>query len=571
MYFSIGKHSRRKRNDQQERLKVLFYDQIIPKEIYDLFTVIRLKGNLAVHNPSYGEVEEAKALLHMAFRIAVWFMEVYGDWSFEPPAYVEPVPRAKMHEEELQRVIQFYEQKLSQLETELEKIRKEQLYVPSEEKQKRRELSQRAVSHMELTEAETRILIDQQLQEAGWDADSENLRFSKGARPQKGRNMAIAEWPLQNGYADYALFVGLELVGIIEAKRASKDIPSDIEQAKKYAKSIVRHGNEIIHEPWGDYFVPFLFATNGRPYLKQLEQKSGIWFLDARKSTNHPRPLQGWYTPQGLKELLAQDIERSEQLLRDEKFDYLKLRPYQVKAIQAVEKALEEKKRNILIAMATGTGKTRMAIGLVYRLIKANRFRRILFLVDRKALGEQAEGAFKESKLENFLTFTEIYHLQSLYDQKPDNETRVHIATVQGMLKRIFYNDRSEDVPPIDQYDCIIVDEAHRGYTLDKEMDEVELQFRDHQDYVSKYRKVLDYFDAVRIGLTATPALHTTEIFGAPVFTYSYREAVIDGYLVDHEPPYQFETVLKKKGLRGQKGKRSMCTTRCPERFHKSI
>ncbi|SFA46807.1 type I restriction enzyme, R subunit [Anoxybacillus pushchinoensis] len=543
-----------KGTDQQERLKVLFYDQIIPKEIYDLFTVIRLKGNLAVHNPSYGEVEEAKALLHMAFRIAVWFMEVYGDWSFQPPAYVEPVPRVKMQEEELQRVIQSYEQKLSQLETELEKIRKEQLYVSSEEKQKRRELSQRAVIDMELTEAETRILIDQQLQEAGWDADSEKLRFSKGARPQKGRNMAIAEWPLRNGYADYALFVGLELVGIIEAKRASKDIPSDIEQAKEYAKSIVRYGNEIIHEPWGDYFVPFLFATNGRPYLKQLEQKSGIWFLDARKSTNHPRPLQGWYTPQGLKDLLKQDIERSEQLLRDEKFDYLKLRPYQVKAIQAVEKALEEKKRSILIAMATGTGKTRMAIGLVYRLIKANRFRRVLFLVDRKALGEQAEGAFKESKLENFLTFTEIYHLQSLYDQKPDNETRVHIATVQGMLKRIFYNDRAEDVPPIDQYDCIIVDEAHRGYTLDKEMDEVELQFRNHQDYVSKYRKVLDYFDAVRIGLTATPALHTTEIFDPPVFTYSYREAVIDGYLVDHEPPYQFETVLKKEGITWTKG-----------------
>src|SRR5690606_15052033 len=259
-----------------------------------------------------------------------------------------------------------------------------------------------------------------------WEADSEKLRFSKGVRPEKGRNMAIAEWPLKHGYADYALFIGLELVGIIEAKRASKDIPSDIEQAKEYAKLVIQHGNEAIHEPWGDYYVPFLFATNGRPYLKQLEQKSGIWFLDARKSTNHPRPLQGWYTPRGLKKLLEQDIERSEQFLRDEKFNYLKLRPYQVKAIQAVEKALEEKKRSILIAMATGTGKTRMAIGLIYRLLKAKRFHRILFLVDRKALGEQAEAAFKESKMENFHTFAEIYGLQSLYDQKPDSETKVH-------------------------------------------------------------------------------------------------------------------------------------------------
>src|SRR5690606_7920360 len=210
-----------------------------------------------------------------------------------------------------------------------------------------------------------------------------------------------------------------------------------------------------------------------------------------RKSTNHPRPLQGWYTPRGLKKLLEQDIERSEQFLRDEKFDYLKLRDYQVKAIQAVEKALEEKKRSILIAMATGTGKTRMAIGLIYRLLKAKRFHRILFLVDRKALGEQAEAAFKESKLENFHTFAEIYGLQSLYDQKPDSETKVHIATVQGMLKRIFYNEKTEDVPTIDQYDCIIVDEAHRGYTLDREMNDIEIEIRDHNDYVSKYRKVL--------------------------------------------------------------------------------
>lgn len=391
-----------RRTDQQERLRILFYEQILPKEIYDLFTVIRLKGNQAVHNPSYGEVNEAKALLHMAFRIAVWFMEVYGDWSFQAPEYIEPTPQTSISEDELNHVVKSYEEKLAHLETELEKIRKEQLYISNEEKQKRREYSQRAVANFELTEAETRILIDQQLRDAGWEADSEKLRFSKGVRPEKGKNMAIAEWPLKHGYADYALFIGPELVGIIEAKRASKDIPSDIEQAKEYAKLIVRHGHEVIHEPWGDYYVPFLFATNGRPFLKQLEQKSGIWFLDARKSTNHPRPLQGWYTPQGLKNLLEKDTERSEQFLRDEKFDYLKLRDYQVKAIQAVEKALEEKKRNILIAMATGTGKTRMAIGLIYRLIKAKRFNRILFLVDRKALGEQAESAFKESKLENF-------------------------------------------------------------------------------------------------------------------------------------------------------------------------
>ena len=89
---------------------------------------------------------------------------------------------------------------------------------------------------------------------------------------------------------------------------------------------------------------------------------------------------------------------------------------------------------------------------------------------------------------------------------------------------RSYYDDPTT-ILPVDTYDCIIVDEAHRGYLMDRELAEEDLNFKDQNDYVSKYRKVLDYFDAVGIGLTATPALHTTEIFGTPVFTYSYREA----------------------------------------------
>ncbi|GAE93185.1 type I restriction-modification system [Gracilibacillus boraciitolerans JCM 21714] len=146
----------------------------------------------------------------------------------------------------------------------------------------------------------------------------------------------------------------------------------------------------------------------------------------------------------------------------------------------------------------------------------------MLFLVDRKALGEQAEAAFKDSKIEKEETFYQIYNLQTLEDKVPEKETKVQIATVQGMLKRLFSTDEKSKLT-IDQYDCIIVDEAHRGYTLDREMSEFEMKFRDHQDYVSKYRQVLEFFDAVKIGLTATPALHTREIFGGdPVYNYSY-------------------------------------------------
>jgi type I restriction enzyme, R subunit len=541
---------------QVDRLSQLKRDDLISDEIVDYLHTLRKIGNKAVHESGYGSTREAQALTHLAFRLSVWFMQVYGDWDFQAPEYVEPVQQDTVsNQEELEQLAKSYEDRMAQLQQELGALRQLQTAVTSEDKKKRQTKSKHAGSAFTLTEAETRLIIDEKLRQAGWEVDSQTLRYGLGTRPEKGRNLAIAEWALKSGFADYALFCGLELVGIVEAKRISRNVEADIAQAKKYAMEVVRHGDEIIHGPWGNYQVPFLFSTNGRPYLEQLKHMSGIWFLDARKPTNHPRPLQAWYSPQGLKSLLQQNMEQASKALQDETLDYLKLRQYQEDAILSVEKAIDKGQRSILLAMATGTGKTRMAIGLIYRLIKHNRFRRILFLVDRSALGRQAEAAFKDSKLESYHSFTEIFELQTLDDKKPNPETKVQIATVQGMVKRIFYNESEDaDVPSVDQYDCILVDEAHRGYTLDKEMSELELEFRDHEDYVSKYRKVLDYFDAVRIGLTATPALHTVEIFRRPVFNYSYREAVIDGWLIDHEPPMQFETQLKKHGIKWQIG-----------------
>lgn len=201
--------------------------------------------------------------------------------------------------------------------------------------------------------------------------------------------------------------------------------------------------------------------------------------------------------------------------------------------------------------MATGTGKTRTMIGMCYRLIKSKRFRRILFLVDRRMLGTQASDSFKEVHIEGLQTFAQIYDLQDLEDKVLDIDTKIHFATVQGMVHRIAYSDNP---PSVGDYDCIVVDEAHRGYTLDKEMDEEEFILRDQIDFQSKYRMVLDYFDAYRIGLTATPAIHTKEIFGDPVFMYSYRKAVIEGYLIDFEPPYVFQTKLSKGGIVWEKG-----------------
>src|SRR5439155_20283129 len=116
------------------------------------------------------------------------------------------------------------------------------------------------------------------------------------------------------------------------------------------------------------------------------------------------------------------------------------------------------------------------------------------------------------------------------------------------------YAHDEADRPKVDEYDCIVIDECHRGYTLDREMSDSELTFRDEKDYISKYRRVLEHFDATKIGLTATPALHTTQIFGDPIYTYSYREAVIDGYLIDHEPPVRIETALSRGGIGFKRG-----------------
>ena len=207
----------------------------------------------------------------------------------------------------------------------------------------------------------------------------------------------------------------------------------------------------------------------------------------------------------------------------------------------------------MLIAMATGTGKTKLSIALLFRLLSAKRFRRVCFVVDRSTLGDQAEGAFETTKMISGKAFAEIFDLKGLKDREIAPETKVHVCTIQGLVKRVLYNEPA-DTPPIDQYDLIIVDECHRGYLLDREMSDAELSFWSQDDYVSKYRRVLEYFDAVKIGLTATPALHTVEIFGKPIFTYSYREAVIDGYLIDHEPPIRIETALSKAGIKFERG-----------------
>ncbi|MBA4191190.1 MAG: type I restriction-modification system endonuclease [Planctomycetaceae bacterium] len=578
-------------------------------DILDLFHGLRKAGNAAAHE-GQGTRSDALHHLRMARQLAVWFHRSFGTSSgFSPGPFLPPPDPAhatrELHLEldrlrtlaaeqqgavelagqqaeqakltaaqeadlrrqaeerataaylELNQIVALAGETETLLAREKEQLATLQARVAAQTTEQTRatvEKAQQAATLLDLDEAATRRLIDQHLRENGWEADTELLTFKNGVRPQKGKNLAIAEWPTASGPADYVFFTDLTPIAAVEAKKAVKDVPGAVEQAKRYSRDLLPQDGVIPVGPWGEYKVPFCFSTNGRPFLRQIQTKSGIWFLDARLPTNLSRPLEGWYSPAGLRELLAQNVTTADQKLKDESPAFLPLREYQLAAVRAAEGGVAAGRREMLLAMATGTGKTRMCIGLIYRLVKAGRFRRVLFLVDRSALGEQTGNAFKDVKLENFLSFTEMYDVKELGDLTPDKDTKVHIATVQGMVKRILFPGEKGETPSVDAYDCVIVDECHRGYSLDKELSDTELTFRDEADYVSKYRRVLDHFDAVKIGLTATPALHTVEIFGPPIYSYSYRQAVIDGYLVDHEPPIRIVTRLAEDGITWKKG-----------------
>lgn len=579
-------------------LRRLKFECGLPREVSEIFHALRIAGNEAAHG---GKDNHASALtgLKLARQLAIWYSRTFfhptdSFGAFLPPD--RPVDANAAVIDELNRL----KAELAETVSDAERLRAEALAAEAqlqtaaeqaateraeravwealaEEADKGRfalaeqlkaalkashsidapapeimaELAKDAADQINLDEADTRALIDQQLRDAGWEADTRALRYSSGSRPVKGRNRAIAEWPTMTGPADYALFCGMTLVGAIEAKRRNRNVMAVLRQAERYASSIHMQEAEFAEDgPWFDFKAPFAFSTNGRPYLKQVEALSGIWRRDLRDPNNPAEVLAGWPSPRGILEKLSVNKLQAQMELATQPFDFgFPLRHYQREAIEAVEAGLAENRQTMLVAMATGTGKTKLAIAMLYRLISAKRFRRVCFVVDRSALGRQTKDEFTTTKVVNGKAFADIFGLKGLADVTPDDDTRVHMCTIQGLVRRVLYSESAEDAPPIDQYDLIVVDECHRGYLLDREMSDSELSFRDQTDYVSKYRRVLEHFDAVKIGLTATPALHTTDIFGKPVFTYSYREAVIDGFLNDHEPPIRIATKLSEGGI----------------------
>ena len=322
-----------------------------------------------------------------------------------------------------------------------------------------------------------RRIIDDMLNEAGWKVDSVTLTYANGARPVRNLDQAIAEYPVKGGRADYVLFCGLKPVAVLEAKKGSLGTSGKLEQAERYSINFDFTSDPRLQRPFkeeagpwpaagGEYYqIPFVLAANGNPYYSYDPELSGTWMRDVRQSCNLRCPVGAIPSPADFLGLLALDKQQAAARLAAEPMDYLKLRPYQEQAVRAAEQQLVQGRQRLLISMATGTGKTLVARGLIYRLLKAGLYKRILYLVDRISLADQAAAMFDEDPVEGSHKFSQIYAVNRSDSFEVKSETKVQIATVQGLVRRLF---AGENMLSAGMFDCIIVDEAHRSYTLDK-------------------------------------------------------------------------------------------------------
>ncbi|OYO16422.1 type I restriction enzyme R subunit [Propionibacteriaceae bacterium ES.041] len=349
-------------------------------------------------------------------------------------------------------------------------------------------------------EAETRDeFIDILLHEAGWPLDQPRDREYEVDGMPNNRG---------TGYVDYVLWGadGLPLA-VVEAKRTSRSAHDGQQQAKLYADSLeVRFGRR-----------PVIFYTNGYEH----------WIWDDAAGYP-PRDVQGFYTRDEL-ELMIQRRTTRAQLETTPIDPAIVERYYQLRAIKAVDNTFDEKQRDALLVMATGSGKTRTVIALVDQLMKANWVKRVLFLADRTALVNQAANAFK-AHLPNATTI-------NLVTEK-STDGRVFVSTYPTMLNLV--NEVAEGRRSFGPgfFDLIVIDEAHRSV-------------------YAKYGAIFDYFDAMLVGLTATPKdevdHNTYRLFhledGVPTDAYGLDEAVDDGYLV---PPkgIAIEGKFLRRGIR---------------------
>lgn len=383
-------------------------------------------------------------------------------------------------------------------------------------------------------EQKAREAIDQRLTQSGWI-----LQDMRQLNPVAGPGVAVREFPTSTGPVDYALFVDGTPVGVVEAKADEKgqDITTVEGQSSRYAGSTFK---------WVKTGYTIRFAYEATSKLTR--------FTDYADQKYRSRPIFSFHRPESLRALLKTDDTIRNNMKHFPPFDTTGFRSCQITAIQNLERSFAENRPRALVQMATGAGKTFTAITAVYRLLKYAKVNRVLFLVDTKSLGEQAEReflAYRPNDDNRF--FSEIYGVRRLKNSYIPPDVQVCISTIQRMYsilkgeeldesaeetsfnemttaerqtaKEVVYNAK---YPP-EFFDCIIIDECHRSI-------------------YNVWQQVLDYFDAFLVGLTATPDKRTFAFFEENVVSeYSREQAIIDGVNVG-EDIFLIETQVTQSG-----------------------
>ena len=383
-------------------------------------------------------------------------------------------------------------------------------------------------------EEKARLIIDEKLCQSGWiiqDMNCLNLAVSLG--------VAVREFPTSTGEVDYALFIDGQPVGVVEAKReeAGQSI-TDVEiQSGRYAKSTFKWVKE-------EYTIRFAYEATDKL----------IRFTDYKDIKYRSRTVFSFHRPETLQDLLKQPDTIRNNMKHFPVLDETGFRKCQVNAIKKLEESFADNRPKALVQMATGAGKTFTAITASYRLLKYGKINRILFLVDTKGLGEQAEREFLAyTPTDDPRSFSQIYGVRRLTSSYIPGDVQVCISTIQRMYsilkgeeldesaeetsfaefttaeskapKEVVYNEK---YPP-EFFDVIIVDECHRSI-------------------YNVWSQVLSYFDAFVVGLTATPDNRTFAFFNENIVSeYPREQAIVDGVNVG-EDIFLIETNVGKNG-----------------------
>lgn len=494
------------------------FKELFNTEMYNALFQIKKLGNRAVHSSSHNPVtsKDAETGLVMLFDFCKWLANAYQDekvdfhLTFNKNIKDEKEALTGREINKLRKQVKELDEKLEKsgtsrlkLEEELEKLKAQRIAFKEERERAEKKLPLKATNWLE---KETRVnLIDVLLREAGWDTSDPEISNVEAT------DLPKSAFPSGKGKADYVLWGDDGLpVAVIEAKRTLHDPEKGRHQAKLYADGLQKMYNQR----------PVIFYSNGFT----------TWLWD--DEFYPPREVMGFYSRPELQTMVSRRGMR--RFPWEEKVDKTIVeRDYQLKAISSVEERFCSKEklkgahRRALVVMATGAGKTRTATALVDVLMRANWVKRILFLADRNGLVSQAKKDFGR----HLPQVTAI----DLTKEKEDQNTRLVFSTYPTIINRI---DREEKMYGIGHFDLIIIDEAHRSI-------------------YQRYRAIFDYFDAMILGLTATPKdevdRDTFEFFncspGDPTFKYDLNEAVEQGYLV---PPVakQIDVGFIRRGIR---------------------